>query len=409
MPTTIMDYIIDQMEQFDITNVVKEYTVISAISNQYEEMIKRIEGVAIMMGSMTSLAGAQLLINKVVECIKLFEKQSTQLLAKQTKEYQQMGYNHIGEIIDMANEIQKQQSKVSEMKMYDPNTIVNISDHACEQVTKFTNEKMSYVREEINKLFTAGEYNQKNIAKILETVVGDKYRARLIAQTEMSFAYNKGVIERLYEFKTISGLDVKKYWYGFKYSEHTCKHCKPHIGSKFALDDDTYSLPLHPNCRCVWLPYIEGWDTPITVDITRNADMLKRTYSSDEIYRKINTRLGINYAQYLADGVAIRYIGGERGEEMANEFDNAKNIAVSKYIDDFGVKLVSPTKSLSTEYQQQMSFWSSYVASNMADDMKDNLVSASKGIKGTMALPWSGKQLNEFNKLLIAIDRYLSR
>jgi SPP1 gp7 family putative phage head morphogenesis protein len=102
--------------------------------------------------------------------------------------------------------------------------------------------------------FASGE----SIAQLAERVEDvfvycNDVRANRIARTETMMASNQGAIEGYRE----SGIQ-KAEWY-LADDERTCEDCI-HMADTYkalALDETEGMMPLHPNCRCVWLPIVE--------------------------------------------------------------------------------------------------------------------------------------------------------
>ena len=74
------------------------------------------------------------------------------------------------------------------------------------------------------------------------------YRAEMIARTEMSKAWAQGNMASYRE----SGLEEKE----FSAFDDACPICGPIDGKIFKMQDHSVDIPVHPNCRCDWLPVI---------------------------------------------------------------------------------------------------------------------------------------------------------
>ena len=166
------------------------------------------------------------------------------------------------------------------------------------------------------------------------------------------------------------------------------------------IEDDTEQLPAHPRCRCVWLPFIDGWDKPISRDLLFRANMLNTIYSRDMMYQRINNRLGINYAEYMTDESMEDYLSGDRSSKVQNAMYNARNQYIDNAISNFDIAKDNSRGHMSEEYNNQMKFWKQLVAGAMADNDIDLLSRTQEAIKGVMILPWSTEQLDGWNKLI---------
>lgn len=91
------------------------------------------------------------------------------------------------------------------------------------------------------------------IADLIEREFGyfSDVRAQRIARTETMTASVQGTIEGYKE----AGLDKAEFYTA--QDERTCEDCNGMNGEIFEVGDMEGVLPLHPQCRCVWLPVIE--------------------------------------------------------------------------------------------------------------------------------------------------------
>lgn len=91
-------------------------------------------------------------------------------------------------------------------------------------------------------------------------------RAKRIARTEMSWAYNNGNLTSIKEYRNrgwLEGLRLKKEWMTTM-DEKTCPYCGPMDGKIVDLDAEfdtdlgaTDAPPLHPHCRCTVAPFAQ--------------------------------------------------------------------------------------------------------------------------------------------------------
>ncbi len=113
-------------------------------------------------------------------------------------------------------------------------------------------ETESLLRQALITGFNAGE-STDDIAKRVSQVFGDiaDYRAQRIARTEIISASAQGSLTGYKE----SGV-VDKVQYYTAMDERTCEYCNNYHDQIYAIGNEI-PIPLHPNCRCVWLPVIE--------------------------------------------------------------------------------------------------------------------------------------------------------
>lgn len=98
--------------------------------------------------------------------------------------------------------------------------------------------------------FTQGESIDQLSKRVLE-FFDDPVRAQRIARTETISASSQGAIEGYKE----SGV-VQKVQFYTSLDERTCEYCMEYH-NKIYLIGDQMPIPLHPNCRCVYLPVID--------------------------------------------------------------------------------------------------------------------------------------------------------
>lgn len=146
-----------------------------------------------------------------------------------------------------------------ERAIKDVNVSVAASDFINPQVKQYFKEQaatrvkgihdstVTYLRQQLEEAYMNKETVPEWEARI-ERVVDCNYprgRAEMIAQTELAWAYNKGLIE------TYKELGVQKVRWLAVLDNRTCNQCK-----EYALKDEIFTLaelpeiPLHPRCRC---------------------------------------------------------------------------------------------------------------------------------------------------------------
>jgi SPP1 gp7 family putative phage head morphogenesis protein len=88
------------------------------------------------------------------------------------------------------------------------------------------------------------------LTKRLESYFSEaqKYRAEMIARTEVISALNEGALDR-YSKENIKEVE-------FLASPDACSECSQFDAQLFNLSDSHGFIPVHPNCRCSWLAEI---------------------------------------------------------------------------------------------------------------------------------------------------------
>jgi SPP1 gp7 family putative phage head morphogenesis protein len=337
-----------------------------------------------------------------------FNNAYKKLLLDKFKQYAELGYNNTADLAELGTEVSGKLGKIKEIRNkseYDDETVDFIRKHAFEQMSAYGYDKIQKMRAEISDMMLNGRANKQAVRDAIERILDvDRSKAEEITQYELSRAYNYGTVARLREYKRVSGEKVRKYWHGFKYSEVTCGYCRERIGGIYDLDDNEEVLPAHIRCRCVWLPVLESWDTPVSSSLIARANMLNTAYSTDMIYQRINTRLNINYAEYLRDDAARDYISGDRSQKVINALSNARAEYMNDIKSSFGILPDTSAHSMAREFNTQMTFWKNVVAGAIADKDSGLLSKSSQAIKGVMLLPWSVDQLDKWNTLISKIS-----
>ncbi len=79
-------------------------------------------------------------------------------------------------------------------------------------------------------------------------------RARMLARTEVISAHADATINS-YREAGLEGVNVRSEW-STAGDELVCPECEDMEGKTFTLDEAEGMLPLHPNCRCAWIPVV---------------------------------------------------------------------------------------------------------------------------------------------------------
>ena len=105
------------------------------------------------------------------------------------------------------------------------------------------------IRHQLSLGFDAGE-SIKEITKRIEGYFEDtaKFRAEMISRTEVIAASNEGALHRF----ELEGIDKSE----FMAAPDACEVCLPLDGKEYVTKESHGIIPLHPNCRCVWLPVV---------------------------------------------------------------------------------------------------------------------------------------------------------
>ena len=107
---------------------------------------------------------------------------------------------------------------------------------------------MEAIRNELALGFEAGE-SITQLSKRIEGYFTDnvKVRAEMVSRTETIAASNEGALHR-YEIENVGKSE-------FYPSPDACEECLP-LAGEYITKESHGMIPVHPNCRCVWLPVV---------------------------------------------------------------------------------------------------------------------------------------------------------
>jgi len=100
--------------------------------------------------------------------------------------------------------------------------------------------------------------NPWTIARELNKTVDSigKNRSLIIARTEIIRAHAEGQLDAL-ERMGVAEVGVQVEWSSAG-DDRVCEQCQPLEGQIFKITDSHGVIPLHPQCRCAWIPYTES-------------------------------------------------------------------------------------------------------------------------------------------------------
>jgi len=123
-----------------------------------------------------------------------------------------------------------------------------------------TDDMKNRMRRELAEGLAAGE-NPRQVARRMSQVIGiSRRRARTIARTEIVRAHHTGNITELKRLG-IEGVGVRAEWVTAG-DDRVCPDCAALEGRVFKIEQIEALIPLHPNCRCVAVPLVEGGTPP---------------------------------------------------------------------------------------------------------------------------------------------------
>ena len=404
----ILNYIIEQADRYDGRNLQFEQDIKFNMSVLTDKLIyASINSVIVDIDSQLRL---EQLMQSLHKLFTQYENGFKVNVCDKLVQYYNKAYDNAGQLIEIGKEVSnKFNENTSELKrefIYSEEAIKIVQKHAFELMKGHDYSKIMQIRAELTNMMLSGKANKANVRKMIKQVLDvNKSKAEEITQTELSRVYNMGMMARYSEFEQISGEKVYKYWHGFLYSDVTCQYCKDRIGGIYDLYDDSEELPAHVRCRCVWLPIVESWGGRSSKKLISRANMLNTAYSTDMIYQRINTRLGIDYAEYMKKDAAIDYLSGDRSEKIIKSLTDARSRYIDKIKTEFGISPDTSNVAMSKEFNNQMKFWKQYTAEAIADGNYEELQKSKEAIKGVMLLQWNGEQLDKWNRLISQLDK----
>lgn len=402
----VIDYVKEQADRYDSNNLQYEQDVIYQIRRITDKYILKI--INRVNTDITSVLIMSKMMMGIESIMNEYVTQCKKILMGVFDEYSETAYNYTNDLIDLGTYMNTKLGKVSELKANrsDKETLEYIQQYSFDLIKGHSYQKIEQIRSKLGDLFLNGKADRATVRDAIEKILNvTTSKAEEIAQTELSRAYNYGTLRRLRDYKNSTGEPVKKYWHGFKYSDVTCNYCRDRIGSVYDINDTSEELPTHPRCRCVWIPILDGWDTPVDVESVSQENMDNTTQNIESMYQRIDSRLGINYARYLSDEVVNDYLSGERTTKIENALNTARKNYISDMVDSFNIDKDNSTY-MAEEFNTQMNFWKKYIAGAMADNKIELLDSSIDAINGVRALPWNAEQLDKWDMLIDKINGF---
>ncbi|MHA2067997.1 MAG: phage minor head protein [Candidatus Thorarchaeota archaeon] len=84
-------------------------------------------------------------------------------------------------------------------------------------------------------------------------------RAEIMARTEIIRAHHQAMIQEYMNWG-VEGVTILAEWKTAG-DHRVCERCEAHEGETFTLEVAMNMIPLHPQCRCLALPYRREWET----------------------------------------------------------------------------------------------------------------------------------------------------
>lgn len=107
----------------------------------------------------------------------------------------------------------------------------------------------SRVMNDVEKLVLEGRSPDKLKKKLMEDFSSKFHEADRLIRTEASHAYNSAALQ--------SYKDAGCQYVDYLAEEDCCDLCEPYSGERYPIGDAPV-IPVHPNCRCTYLPVVPG-------------------------------------------------------------------------------------------------------------------------------------------------------
>lgn len=124
------------------------------------------------------------------------------------------------------------------------------------------------VAADLNRILAQGiadGINPREIARQMQASIGSltRRRAETIARTEVIHAHAEGQLDAFTKLG-VEELGVKAEW-STAGDDRVCPFCAEREGQTYTIEEARGLIPLHPNCRCTWIPAVAGAeDEPAT-------------------------------------------------------------------------------------------------------------------------------------------------
>jgi len=159
------------------------------------------------------------------------------------------------------------------------NDLKGITDAMDTQISRMLSEGMiagdspSLIARKMKKVITG--VGDLSLTDTLGRYIPARRRAEILARTEIIRAHHLGTIQE-YRNYGVAGVKVKAE-FRTAGDERVCEECEALEGTVYTLDEAEGVIPVHPQCRCIMLPFREGVDTALNTNSRMFVDgLLKR-------------------------------------------------------------------------------------------------------------------------------------
>jgi SPP1 gp7 family putative phage head morphogenesis protein len=148
--------------------------------------------------------------------------------------------------------------------------------------------------------------------------------ATTVARTEVSRAFAEG---RLTGYKQ-TGV-VQQVEFLITPDERLCPECEQLSGERYSLDDAEGVIPVHPNCRCTWIPIVDDMESA-SQQAQSNIEDLYEEEITDESIKEIT---GVEH-------VDLRGVGSEAKKDIHSAFQKITSIYGARAAARAGMRVI---------------------------------------------------------------------
>lgn len=128
-----------------------------------------------------------------------------------------------------------------------------LSTRTYEQLKGITAQMGQQLNRVLSTAMVSGWGAAKTAREMRKTIAGiSRTRARMLARTELIHAHAEGQLDS-YSFLGVEKLGILAEW-STAGDDLVCAQCYAMEGKTFTIDEARGLIPLHPNCRCSWIP-----------------------------------------------------------------------------------------------------------------------------------------------------------
>lgn len=149
----------------------------------------------------------------------------------------------------------------------DPKLVNVAAQFSADLIRGYRGHALEQINRQIRVAVVSGQPPQQLIDELAKridlrgtTFSSVAYRGEIIARTELSRVQELAFQSRLQQVTSLfPGLRLKKQYVVAHILEWPCSICQPYDGQVFEVADPQAPMPpLHPNCRCSYVPYVHG-------------------------------------------------------------------------------------------------------------------------------------------------------